>query len=88
MVAQSDYGDVTVYVVFDLDDLLLGGADVADVGDGEIAGDLLFYSDAGSGVLFRAGGSDFGEAGIDAKSGDAKELFESAADLTGNRFGE
>ena len=41
VVAESDDRNVAVDVVFDLNNLLLGGADVADVGDGEIAGEGL-----------------------------------------------
>src|ERR1700746_2182582 len=47
LVAQGDHRDVAVYVVFDLNDLLLGGANVADVGDGDLAGALFFDGDAG-----------------------------------------
>src|SRR5579863_7166712 len=88
VVAEGDDGDVAVDVVFHLNDLLLGGADVADVGDSEVVGDLLFDGDAGGGVLFGAAGGDFCKAGIDAEAGDAEEAFEAATELAGNGFRE
>src|SRR5579885_2240323 len=88
LVAEGDDGDVAVDVVFDLDDLLLGGGDIGFVGDGEIAGDLLLDGDAGAGVLVGGGGAEADKAGIDAEAGDAKEAFEAAADLAGDGFGE
>src|SRR4029077_329183 len=49
VVAQGDDGDIAADVVLDLDNLLLRGADVADVGNGEVASDLLLDGDASGG---------------------------------------
>src|SRR5258708_980131 len=88
VVAEGDDGRSAVDVVLDLDNLLLGGADVADVGDGEVASDLLFDGDAGGGVLFGAAGGKFGKARADANAGNAEEAFEASTQLAGDSFGE
>ena len=71
-----------------MNDLLLGGADVADVGDGKVVGDGLLDGDASGGGLFGASGANAGQAGIDAKASDAEESLEAATELAGDGFGE
>src|SRR6202012_2286748 len=51
VVAQGYDRDVAVHVVLDLNDLLLRRADVGDVGDCDVASDLLLHGDTRGGVL-------------------------------------
>src|SRR5258708_19240784 len=79
---------MAVQVVRNLDYLLLGGADVGDVGHRELGGDLLLDGDARAQVWGGRGGAEAGRAGIDPEPGDTKQTLRAAAQLAGNRFRE
>ena len=52
-IAQSDDGEFPVDGVFNLDHLILRGGDVRDVGNHQIARDLLLDRNAGNRILLR-----------------------------------
>src|SRR5580692_232982 len=64
-VAQGDDGNIGAQQVFDLDDLLLGGGHIGDVGDREVGGKTLLDGDARGAVL--RGGSGSGQEGVHAE---------------------
>src|SRR5579863_7085779 len=84
-VAEEDDREVSFYVVFDLDQLLLIGSGVGRICDGEVAGDLLLDGDASGGVRFRGGA---GEERVHAEVADAEKVFDAAAQAAGDGFGE
>src|ERR1700687_644386 len=88
LIAQPDYRQVSVKVVFHLNDLLLGRAYIRNISDGEVRRNLFLDGNACRGVLFQARRAHSCEARVNAKTRYPKQALHAPAYLAGNRFRE
>src|SRR2546423_13209851 len=79
LIAQPDDGDVSVHVVFHLDDLLLRRTHIRNISDGEVTSNLLLDGNTCRGVLFRARRTYSCETGINAKARYPKQTLQAPA---------
>lgn len=75
-IAKEDDGEIALYVIFDLNELLLIGSCIRGIGNGQIARYLLLDGHPGRSARFRRGTR---QERIHAKMADSEEALDSAA---------
>src|SRR4029077_20667692 len=86
LIAQPNNRNISVHVVFHLNDLLLRRTDIRNISDGEVASNLLLDGNARRRALLGARRAHSGEARINAKPRYPKQALQAPAQLAGNRL--